>query len=160
MSFINPMTACDFYKVGHKDMYPKGTTMIYSNFTPRSNRLAPSAGAKKPEKILWYGLQGFIKSFLIEAFHYGFFSKPKAVVVAEYKRRVDMSLGEGVVGTEHIAALWDLGYLPIEIKASPEGHTSVIKRRNVSISDSLPPAHITECSVAGTEPPINVFKPP
>lgn len=138
MSFINPMTACDFYKVGHKDMYPKGTTMIYSNFTPRSNRLAPSAGAKKPEKILWYGLQGFIKSFLIEAFHYGFFSKPKAVVVSEYKRRVDMSLGEGVVGTEHIAALWDLGYLPIEIKALPEGSLVDIKVPVLTIKNTLP----------------------
>lgn len=138
MSYINPMTACDFYKTGHHNMYPKGTTMIYSNFTPRSNRLAPSAGAKKPEKILWYGLQGFIKSFLIEAFHYGFFAKPKAVVVSEYKRRVDMSLGEGVVGTEHIAALWDLGYLPIEIKALPEGSLVDIKVPVLTIKNTLP----------------------
>lgn len=138
MSFINPMTACDFYKVGHKDMYPKGTTMIYSNFTPRSNRLAPSAGAKKPEKILWYGLQGFIKSFLIDTFNYGFFCKSRSQVVAEYKRRVDMSLGEGVVGTEHIAALWDLGYLPIEIKALPEGSLVDIKVPVLTIKNTLP----------------------
>lgn len=138
MSYINPMTACDFYKVGHKDMYPKGTTMIYSNFTPRSNRLAPSAGAKKPDQIVMFGLQGFIKSFLIEAFHYGFFSKPKAVVVAEYKRRVDMALGEGAVGTEHIAALHDLGYLPIEIKALPEGSLVDIKVPVLTIKNTLP----------------------
>ena len=138
MSYINPMTACDFYKVGHKDMYPKGTTMIYSNFTPRSNRLAPSAGAKKPDQIVMFGLQGFIKSFLMEAFHYGFFGKPKAVVVAEYKRRVDMSLGEGVVGTDHIAALHDLGYLPIEIKALPEGSLVDIKVPVLTIKNTLP----------------------
>jgi nicotinamide phosphoribosyltransferase len=138
MSYINPMTACDFYKVGHKDMYPKGTTMIYSNFTPRSNRLAPSAGAKKPDQIVMFGLQGFIKSFLMEAFHYGFFGKPKAVVVAEYKRRVDMALGEGVVGTEHIAALHDLGYLPIEIKALPEGSLVDIKVPVLTIKNTLP----------------------
>jgi nicotinamide phosphoribosyltransferase len=138
MSFINPMTACDFYKVGHKDMYPKGTTMIYSNFTPRSNRLAPSATAKKPEKILWYGLQGFIKSFLMEAFHYGFFAKPKAVVIAEYKRRMDMSLGKGLVGVEHIAALHDLGYLPIEIKALPEGSLVDMKVPVLTIKNTLP----------------------
>lgn len=138
MSYINPMTACDFYKVGHKDMYPKGTTMIYSNFTPRSNRLAPSVGAKKPDQIVMFGLQGFIKSFLMEAFHYGFFGKPKAVVVAEYKRRVDMSLGEGVVGTDHIAALHDLGYLPIEIKALPEGSLVDIKVPVLTIKNTLP----------------------
>jgi nicotinamide phosphoribosyltransferase len=138
MSYINPMTACDFYKVGHKDMYPKGTTMIYSNFTPRSNRLAPSAGAKKPDQIVMFGLQGFIKSFLMEAFHYGFFGMPKAIVVAEYKRRVDMALGEGVVGTEHIAALHDLGYLPIEIKALPEGSLVDIKVPVLTIKNTLP----------------------
>lgn len=138
MSYINPMTACDFYKVGHKDMYPKGTTMIYSNFTPRSNRLAPSAGNKKPEQIVMFGLQGFIKSFLIESFQSGFFCKSRSQVVAEYKRRVDMSLGEGVVGTEHIAALWDLGYLPIEIKALPEGSLVDIKVPVLTIKNTLP----------------------
>lgn len=38
--FINPILACDFYKIGHKDQYPEGTEVIYSNFTPRSDRLA------------------------------------------------------------------------------------------------------------------------
>lgn len=138
MSYINPMTACDFYKVGHKDMYPKGTTMIYSNFTPRSNRLAPSAGAKKPDQVVMFGLQGFIKSFLMEAFDEAFFSQPKAIVVGQYMRRVDMALGAGVVGTEHIAALHDLGYLPIEIKALPEGSLVDIKVPVLTIKNTLP----------------------
>src|SRR5579859_5064994 len=37
----------------------------------------------------------------------------------------------------------------------PLGYIFVIKRRNVSTSVSLPPEHITLCSVAGTDPPTN-----
>ena len=34
---INPLFSIDFYKTGHIEQYPEGTTLIYSNFTPRSN---------------------------------------------------------------------------------------------------------------------------
>jgi nicotinamide phosphoribosyltransferase len=30
----------DWYKSGHYRQYPKGTQLVYSNFTPRSDRLA------------------------------------------------------------------------------------------------------------------------
>ena len=36
----NPLTAIDFYKADHKRQYPEGTTEVYSNFTPRSDKLA------------------------------------------------------------------------------------------------------------------------
>lgn len=42
-------------------------------------------------------------------------------MVAAYKRRMDSSLGEGAVPVDHIEALHDLGYLPLRIKALPEG---------------------------------------
>lgn len=49
------------------------------------------------------------------------FKQPKDKVVAAYKRRMDSSLGEGAVPVDHIEALHDLGYLPLRIKALPEG---------------------------------------
>lgn len=39
--------ATDGYKLGHHRMYPEGTQMVYSNWTPRSNRYFPDAGAEK-----------------------------------------------------------------------------------------------------------------
>lgn len=36
---INPFLLTDFYKVGHPFQYPKGTTLVYSNLTPRKSRL-------------------------------------------------------------------------------------------------------------------------
>jgi hypothetical protein len=57
----------------------------------------------------------------MKQFQEDFFNKPKDVAVAEFKRRVDTFLGPNNVGTRHIEELHDLGYLPIRIKALPEG---------------------------------------
>ena len=38
---MNPFLATDGYKTGHHRMYPDGTTLVYSNFTPRSNKYGP-----------------------------------------------------------------------------------------------------------------------
>lgn len=38
---LNPLFLTDGYKCGHHMQYPKGTTLVYSNFTPRSNKYAP-----------------------------------------------------------------------------------------------------------------------
>jgi nicotinamide phosphoribosyltransferase len=133
-TFINPITACDFYKVGHKAMYPNGLTKIYSNFTPRSNNYA----ANKDSKIVFFGLQGFVKWFLVDAFQKGFFDQPLGLVISEYDRRNNTSLGQGSVDSSHIAALHKLGYLPIQIKALPEG--------------SLVPTKVPVMTIANTHP--------
>jgi nicotinamide phosphoribosyltransferase len=117
---INPLTAIDFYKADHRRQYPAGTEYVYSNFTPRSGRLAPVLEGFE-NRVVWFGLQGFIKNFLIETWNENFFDQPRDEVVAAYKRRMDTSLGEGAVPVDHIIALHDLGYLPIRIKALPEG---------------------------------------
>src|ERR1700761_4340646 len=119
MMYINPLHSIDFYKADHRRQYPAGTTMVYSNFTPRSNKL--SNLPDNNEHIVFFGLQYFIKEFLLGAWQEGFFLQPKDEIVREYKRRMDTSLGIDAISIDHIAALHDLGYLPIEIRALPEG---------------------------------------
>lgn len=119
--FINPLTAIDFYKTDHRRQYPQGTTEVYANFTPRSGKLGKVVHATYDNKIVFFGLQYFIKDYLINAWNEQFFKKDKAKVVAAYKRRMDYSLGKDAIDVAHIAALHDLGYLPIKIKALPEG---------------------------------------
>lgn len=111
---MNPLTAIDFYKADHRRQYPIGTQVVYSNFTPRASRTAN-------KEVVFFGLQYFIQEFLIDTWNEGFFKQPKEEVVAAYKRRMDTSLGEGAIPIEHIEAIHDLGYLPIRIKALPEG---------------------------------------
>ena len=133
---INPLSQADFYKTGHIFQYPAGTTEVYSNLTPRSDRLAPVLRDRFDSKIVWFGLQGFIKTFLIEIWNANFFRQPKATVVARYKRRLDCALGPDAVDVSHIEQLHDLGYLPIEIKALPEGSRVDIRVPTLTIRNT------------------------
>ncbi|WP_103866150.1 nicotinate phosphoribosyltransferase [Aquimarina sp. I32.4] len=111
---MNPLLLTDGYKLGHKEQYPQGTTLVYSNWTPRKSRV------EGVDKVVFFGLQYFVKEYLIKRFNQEFFEQPKAKVTAEYKKHVDHYLGVDY-DIAHIEALHDLGYLPIEIKAIPEG---------------------------------------
>lgn len=114
-----PLTAIDFYKADHRPQYPKGTQLVYSNFTPRSDRLFK--WEDKCGKVVFFGLQGIIKAFLQDFWTKEFFRMPKRGVIEYYKKRMDTSLGENAITMEHVEALHDLGYLPIRIRALREG---------------------------------------
>lgn len=107
---------CDFYKVAHREQYPKGTETIYSTWIPRSNKYWPHAG-----EVVSFGFQSFIKEYLIDFFNEHFFNRPKWSIIAEYTRFIHHTLNTEVPSWKHIADLHDLGYLPIHIKALPEG---------------------------------------
>lgn len=117
---INPLTACDFYKTNHRPQYPEGTELVYSNMTARSSQHA-NMSPLFDQKTVFFGLQGFIQWFLIDAWNNEFFNKSIYDVVDAYKRRMDTALGEDSVCVEHIIDLHNLGYLPILIRALPEG---------------------------------------
>ena len=36
---INPLFLIDGYKADHRRQYPEGTTVVYSNWTPRKSRV-------------------------------------------------------------------------------------------------------------------------
>mgnify|MGYP003988836539 CR=1 FL=1 len=112
---ISTIKALDFYKTDHRRQYPEGTEFVYSNFTPRSSRV------DGVEHMVFFGLQFAIQEYLIDRMNVTFFQRPKAEVVDDYIRRMDNALGKGAIEPEHIEALHDLGYLPIMIKALPEG---------------------------------------
>ena len=111
----NPMLLIDFYKAVHAEMLPKGITKSVSYYTPRMSRV------KRWDNVVMFGLQGFIKTYLIDYFNEQFFSRPFKDVMFEYKRVMDASLGEDTYKIEKIINLHKLGYLPIEIVALPEG---------------------------------------
>lgn len=134
---INPLTQIDYYKADHRRQYPKGTELVYSNFTPRSTRYAPKAPGVN-DGIVLFGLQLFIKDFLINTFNEQFFKQPKDKVVKAYKRRMDTSLGVGAISMEHIEALHDLGYLPVSIRALPEGSVVDAKIPFFTIENTKP----------------------
>lgn len=117
---ISPLLATDFYKTGHVAQYPPKTELVYSNFTCRSDTHA----AVLPDfdhKMVFFGLQGVVRWLLIDLWNREFFQRPKDEVVGAYASRLRSSLGLAAPDTSHIEALHDLGYLPLRIKALPEG---------------------------------------
>jgi nicotinamide phosphoribosyltransferase len=126
------IAAKDFYKADHRSQYPEKTQLIYSNMTARTSRI-PGIN-----KVVLFGLQYFIKEYLIKRFNEDFFNKPKDKVVAKYKRRLDTSLGPDTVNIEHIEALHDLGYMPIKIMALPEGSLVPIQVPMFTIENTIP----------------------
>ena len=114
-SKTNPMLLIDFYKAVHAEMLPKNITKSVSYFTPRMSRV------KRWGKVVMFGLQGFIKTYLIDYFNEEFFDKPFEEIIYEYKRIMDASLGKDTYKIDKIENLHKLGYLPIEIVALPEG---------------------------------------
>jgi nicotinamide phosphoribosyltransferase len=49
----NPLLMTDGYKTSHHKMYPEGTTLVYSNFTPRSVKRMPETAID----IVVFGIQ-------------------------------------------------------------------------------------------------------
>ncbi len=127
---ISPLLLCDFYKTVHSEQYPKGITKLVSYFTPRMTRI------KEEDKLIMFGLQSFIKQYLIEYFDDNFFKKSKDEVLNEFNRILKYTLGEGTYKDEKISDLHTLGYLPLEIKAVKEGTRVPIKVPMIEISNT------------------------
>lgn len=134
---IFPPHATDFYKVGHRVQYPVGTSLVYSNFTCRSDKWA-NVLPDFDHKTMVFGLQGVCQWLLIDYWHRNFFAKPKMEVLARYKRRMEQSLGAVDFDCSHIGALHDLGYLPVLIKGLPEGSRVNLRVPNWTIQNTDP----------------------
>ena len=129
---MNPLLLTDGYKTGHHQQYPKGTTKVYSNFTPRSNKYAP----KGCDKVVSFGQQMSIQ-MLHDLFKEHFFSKPKHEVCGEMQRELSLYLGTDY-DVSHIEALHDLGYLPIKVKIIREGRRVPMRVPVLTIVNTVP----------------------
>lgn len=129
---MNPLLLTDGYKVDHKRQYPDGTTLVYSNWTPRKSRI------EGIDEVVFFGLQYFLKKYIIQDFDLHFFKQPKEEVVKKYARRINNYLGENQVGTKHIEDLHDLGYIPMVFKALPEGASVPIRVPMFTMYNTIP----------------------
>lgn len=133
LSKIPVSVMADFYKITHRIFYPENTTEIYSTWIPRSSSHFPVP----TDYAVAFGFQAFVQQYLVDLFQTEFFARPKAEVVAEYVYVIKNTLG-GEVDSSHIEALHDLGYLPLEIKALPEGTRVPMKVPTLTIQNTLP----------------------
>jgi nicotinamide phosphoribosyltransferase len=156
---MNSILLTDGYKLGHHLMYPKGTTLVFSNFTPRSDKYAPTACQDKG--IVVFGVQMVLKqihdhfdkhffkreerkewdvlapSEFQQVLHQGELNKLKVQVINEIKSELDLYLNTDYDVT-HFEELWDLGYLPIEVRSLEEGTVCPIRVPMLTIHNTLP----------------------
>jgi len=111
-----PFLLCDFYKLSHRAQYPEGTETVYTTWIPRGTRIP-----EIQDGVVAFGFQGFTYQFLMDYMQDNFFDRPIEDIVREYKEFIHSTLGEEDTDTSHIEAIHQLGYLPLEIKAVPEG---------------------------------------
>lgn len=134
-TFMDAMSAgllCDFYKLAHRPMYPAGMELVYSTWTPRASRM------RGIEHVVAFGAQPFVKEKLVSLFNRNFFSRPKEQVMAEFKRIIKFTLGDPNPDTAHLEELHDLGYLPLSIKALPEGTVVPLRVPTLTIHNTNP----------------------
>lgn len=129
----NPLLMSDCYKFMHRELYPDDTEIVYSNLTPRQNSYYD-----RTDKMVVFGYQLYVMEYLVDFFTENFFYKPASQVIAEYKQTVGGALGE--LSDKHLKSIADLhklGYLPIEIKALPEGTLVPMKVPVLTITNTL-----------------------
>lgn len=111
---INPLYESDGYKVGHKAMLAENTSVEYWTWIPRSIKyMHPSIDGimSAGEQLVW--------RYIHSSFQELFFDQP--VEMAEKFGR-DMSKYLMMdYDANHFSELHKLGYLPVRIKAIPEG---------------------------------------
>ena len=128
---ISPLLLADFYKLSHRVQYPKGTEYVYSTWIARKSYMPGVT------ETVAFGFQRFIQKYLIDYFEDHFFSRPVDEVVTEYERIVTSTLGVAP-DHEHIEALHALGYLPLRIRAVPEGTLVPLRVPSLTIENTLP----------------------
>lgn len=116
----------DYYKTEHPFMMPSGLTKLYSNLTPRKSRI------EGVDYVVVFMIRHTLQKYLVDDFNTTFFKRPKEEVMAEYKRHVHLN------DYSHIERLHGLQYLPIEIKALPEGTRCPIGVPLLTITNTLP----------------------
>jgi nicotinamide phosphoribosyltransferase len=110
----SPLYHADFYKLHHWEQYPTDTQQVWSNWTARSSRIP---GEKD---VRWFGARAFIQNNLMR-WKPAFFEQSWSLIAEQYREFVLATLGLKEPKLDHIRRLWELGYLPLDIWALPEG---------------------------------------
>lgn len=109
---VNPAEFIDAYKSSHQDQYPPGTTQVTSNFTPRASRI-PGIDAE-----IFFGLQAYYLKWFDHEWRHNFFGDKHA---PKRYAKIARHVIDQDVTIDHIEGLHKLGYLPLRVRALPEG---------------------------------------
>lgn len=130
-------TVTDGYKLSHGEMYADGTNKVYSNLTPRSDKIfRRSCTPFYDGRLVWVGAQGAVQE-IVEMWD-SFFKADKDVVVGRFATRMAGYLGGYEPAVKAIAELHDVGYLPLSFKSLPEGSKVNFGIPVMTVTNTLP----------------------
>lgn len=130
-------TVVDGYKLSHGSMYADGTTRVYNNLTPRSDKIyRRNCTPFYDGKLVWIGAQGAVQE--IEEMWETFFTSERDRVVNRFATRMAGYLGGFDPAVKAIAELYDLGYLPLTFKSLPEGSKVPFGVPVITVTNTLP----------------------
>lgn len=148
MNQMNSLFLTDGYKTSHDKQFPPGTEEVYSGFTARSNKYAPNGC----DQIVVFGTQMAFaqihEHFEHNFFHTGVRNSPladskkhmnelKSLSIDSMKQELSLYLNCDY-DVSHFEKLYDLGYLPIKVKALEEGTLCPIKVPMLTIRNTHP----------------------
>lgn len=136
---MNPLLyLTDSYKLSHINFEIPNVLEIYSNFAVRFDKhISELVGANWDKLYVVFGVQYAIKE-LHDLFQKYFFGRPEDEVLNEMYFLLFPYLGTHNGELEHFRQLWQLGYLPVEIKALPEGTLAPIGCPFMTVRNTLP----------------------
>lgn len=137
---LKPHLSTDFYKVSHgmdingkPALHPEGITHMYETLTPRDNSYFPY-----DNKMVVFGYELFMRE-LVKNWKANFFDKSWTFLKSDFDVFEHMSspqVHESMVSK--FEQLHDLGYLPLEVRALPEGTLVPMRVPVLSIVNTLP----------------------
>lgn len=127
----------DVYKEFHVNAYHPQVSEVYTNYTSRSGKLSNIPASQENDTVVFVGLQAFMMDYLIREWNETFFSLPKEIAVKSHQRILSAMLGY-TVDVSYLEDLHDLGHLPLEIKALPEGSAVPYQVAPVTIRNTVP----------------------
>ena len=134
---LHAATVVDGYKISHAKMYCDGTTKVYSNLTPRSDKIYRRNCTQFYDgKLVWVGAQGAVQE--IKELWDEFFKADKDKVVDRFARRMTGYLGGYDPAVKAIGELHDVGYLPLTFKSLPEGSKVSFGIPVLTVTNTLP----------------------
>ena len=135
MSLLKLILSVDGYKIGHKDMYPKGTSFIQSNLVARKNESDDMDG------VIWFGIDRYIKQLILRWDE--FFNLDQEAfdrLMNAYVKEIESYLGDKPK-TDHLEQLYKYGKLPLRFKTLPEGTKVPFGTPLVTIENTEPWAY-------------------
>lgn len=139
MNLFAPFNS-DGYKISHADMYAEGTESVYSNLTPRSDRIYKRTATRYYNgKLVLVGVQGALME-IVENWD-KFFAMERSIAIARFKLLCDNYLGPNVVSVDNLSALHKLGFLPLEVKTLDEGTSVPMGIPVLTVTNTVPHAY-------------------